>query len=123
MAILRLISVVTLLLASATYAKNFGSINIAGVDGPIYVVGPDWAQDFVQVNGNGFTLTGGGRVYFAKDPVDDFHDPYAYWQTPLIGNHFSYDIGNLNILLKHVKSQKLLLYLPLLIMIIFHNFI
>ena len=70
-----------------------GSINVEGV-GQIYVVAPDWAADHVSVYDNGFTLSGGGRVYFAKEPVDDLSNPDAYWQTPLIGKHLSYDIGN-----------------------------
>ena len=74
--------------------RNFGSINIDGV-GPIYVVGPDWSADFVNVFENGFTLSRGGRIYFAKDPAADFNDPFMYWQTPLLGKHFSYEIGKM----------------------------
>ena len=79
-------------LAGITAAKNFGSINVDGI-GTIYVVGPDWAAGNVAVHDNGFTLSGGGRIYFAKDPVDGFNAD-SYWQTPLLGKHFSYDIGN-----------------------------
>ena len=74
-------------------AKNLGSINIEGVDGPIYVIAPDWSAEFVSVHDDGFTLSRGGRIYFAKDPVDDFSDPSAYLQTPLIGHHLGYEIG------------------------------
>jgi len=74
--------------------RNFGSINIDGV-GTIYVVGPDWSADFVNVFENGFTLSRGGRIYFAKDPAADFNDPFMYWQTPLLGKHFSYEIGKM----------------------------
>lgn len=58
----------------------------------VYVVGPDWSAEFVSVNGNGVTLSRGGRIYFAKDPVDDFSNPYMYWQTPLLGKRFSFDV-------------------------------
>ena len=94
MAVLRLNFVIVIpILLSVVSARNMGSINVDGV-GPIYVVAPDWAAEHVSVYDNGFTLSGGGRVYFAKDPVDDFSNPFAYWQTPLIGNYLSYDIGN-----------------------------
>ncbi len=29
----------------------------------------------------GFTLNGGGRVYFATKPAEDFSDPDMYWQV------------------------------------------
>merc|ERR1712165_142975 len=79
------------LVLSNVSAKNFGGINIEGA-GMVYVVGPDWSAEFVSVNGNGVTLSRGGRIYFAKDPVDDFSNPDVYWQTPLLGNHFSFDV-------------------------------
>ena len=88
---LKLFFVLSNLLSIAS-AKNMGSINVEGV-GTIYVVAPDWAEGNVAVHDNGFTLSGGGRVYFATEPVDDLSNPYAYWQTPLLGNHLSYDIG------------------------------
>ena len=80
-------------LVGITAAKNMGSIDVDGI-GTIYVISPDWAADYVSVHDNGFTLSGGGRVYFADKEVDDFSDPYAYWQTPLLGKHLSYEIGN-----------------------------
>ena len=83
------------LVLSNVSAKNFGGINIEGA-GMVYVVGPDWSAEFVSVNGNGVTLSRGGRIYFAKDPVDDFSNPYMYWQTPLLGKRFSFDVGNIN---------------------------
>merc|ERR1712165_400634 len=79
------------LVLSNVSAKNFGGINIEGA-GMVYVVGPDWSAEFVSVNGNGVTLSRGGRIYFAKDPVDDFSNPYMYWQTPLLGKRFSFDV-------------------------------
>lgn len=82
------------LVLSNVSAKNFGGINIEGA-GMVYVVGPDWSAEFVSVNGNGVTLSRGGRIYFAKDPVDDFSNPYMYWQTPLLGKRFSFDVGNI----------------------------
>ena len=79
---------------------NFGSINIEGV-GPIYIVGAEWTAEFVKVetDGSGFTLSKGGRIYFAKDPADDFSDPFMYWQAPLKGRHFSYEIGKNKIMI------------------------
>ena len=76
-------------------AVNFGSIKIEGV-GPIYIVGAEWTAEFISVeeDGSSFTLSRGGRIYFAKDPADDFSDPFMYWQAPLKGNHFSYEIGD-----------------------------
>ena len=85
-------------------AKNMGSIKIEGVDEPIYVVAPWWAEEFVSVHDDGFTLNGGGRIYFAKDPVDNFSDPFAYWQTPLIGHHLSYEIGKCPIYNKCIRT-------------------
>merc|ERR1712018_127421 len=77
-----------------SFAKNFGSIPIAGA-GNVYVVGPDWTGDFLRIEGNGFSLNGGGRIYFAIQPNDGF-DPNMYWQTPLMDQHFSYmiDVSN-----------------------------
>ena len=93
MAIFKLI--LTLAFSFCTVSgRNFGSINIDGV-GTIYVVGPDWSAEFVNVFENGFTLSRGGRIYFAKDPAADFNDPFLYWQTPLLGKHFSYEIGKM----------------------------
>ena len=74
-------------------AKNFGGINVEGY-GMVYVVGPDWSSEFVTVNGNGVTLSRGGRIYLAQDAVEDFSNPNMYWQTPLLGNSFSFDVGN-----------------------------
>lgn len=62
-----------------TLAKNFGGINVDGV-GTVYVVGPDWAGDFVQVTSNELKLNGGGRVYFASSPSDGF-SPDIYWKV------------------------------------------
>ena len=44
----------------------------------------------LQVHDNGFTLQGGGRIYFSTG--GDIGDPNIYWQTPLLGNRFSYDV-------------------------------
>merc|ERR1711872_253064 len=78
-------------------SKNFGKISVKGVEQDIYVVGPDWAAEFVTMNSNGFTLHGGGRVYFANKAVDDFSDPTAYWQTPLKNMHFAYHLDLSNV--------------------------
>lgn len=83
--------VAALALATPGLAKNFGALNVAGA-GTIYVVGPDWSAGNIQFNGDsGFTLNGGGRVYFASQPSDGF-SPDMYWQTPLNDKHFSYTI-------------------------------
>merc|ERR1712071_384307 len=76
------LSGVLLALVAAASAKNFGAIKIKGVDQQIYVVGPDWTSDFIVMNGeDGFTLNGGGRIYFANKPSDPL-DADMYWQTP-----------------------------------------
>jgi len=77
-------------IAAPTWGKNFGGINVDGV-GQIYVVGPDWAAGNIQMNSNGFTLNGGGRIYLASNPTDGW-DPNMFWQTPLNGKHFSYTL-------------------------------
>jgi hypothetical protein len=43
-----------------------------------------------QVHDNGFTLSGGGSIKFTTG--GDIGDPWAYWQTPLLGNRFSYEV-------------------------------
>ncbi len=49
----------------------------------------------IKVHDNGFTLDGGGRMYFTTG--GEVGDPFAYWQTPLLGNVFSYDIDVSNV--------------------------
>jgi len=78
------------LVLSNVSAKNFGGINVDGY-GTVYVVGADWNSGMVSVSGNSLTLNGGGRIYFAKDATDGFN-PDMYWQTPLLGKHFSFDV-------------------------------
>jgi hypothetical protein len=44
-------------------------------------------------DGKGFSLVKGGRIYFATAPMDTFEgNQDKYWKTPLLNNHFSYDI-------------------------------
>lgn len=63
-------------------AKNFGAINVEG-HGNVYVVGPDWAGSFVQINnGNELRLNGGGRIYFAQEPNDGFSQN-MFWKVIL----------------------------------------
>merc|ERR1719383_716267 len=81
--------------AIPSLAKNFGSVNVKGV-GDVYVIGPDWTADFIQMNDNGFTLNGGGRIYFASNPSDSF-GPDVFWQTPLKNQHFAYTIDLSNV--------------------------
>ena len=66
-----------LFLAGPNFAKNMGSFNISGY-GPIYVVTDEEYVKNVEMHENGFTLRGGGRIYFSKEPRDDFH-PDMYW--------------------------------------------
>jgi hypothetical protein len=48
-----------------------------------------------QVHDNGFTLSGGGSIKFSMG--GEIGDPWIYWQTPLLGNRFSYDIDVSNV--------------------------
>ena len=64
-------------LAGQIFAKNMGSFNLSGY-GPIYVVTDEKYVKNVEMHENGFTLRGGGRIYFSKEPRDDFH-PDMYW--------------------------------------------
>jgi len=74
--------------------QNLGAINIAGY-GQVYVVTN--TPNNVQMVDGGFRLNGGGRVYFATEAANDFSNPYMYWQTPLNGNHISYDLDVSNV--------------------------
>ena len=58
------------------------------------MVGADWNAGMVSVSGNSLTLNGGGRIYFASSPSDGF-SPDMYWQTPLLGKRFSFDVGKI----------------------------
>ena len=58
-------------------AEKFSTILFIG-SYQVWVISPDWAN--VQVNGNGFTLYGNSRMYFASRPTDGF-DADAYWQV------------------------------------------
>ena len=49
----------------------------------------------LKVQNNGFTLKGNTRIYFATR--GDIGDPYIYWQTPVLGNRFSYEIDVSNV--------------------------
>ena len=68
---------IVLFLAGPIFALNMGSFNISGY-GPIYVVTDEKGVKNVEMHENGFTLRGGGRIYFSKEPRDDFH-PDMYW--------------------------------------------
>ena len=68
---------VILSLVSPIFAKNMGSFPISGY-GSIYVVTDEKYVKNVEMHENGFTLRGGGRIYFSKEPRDDFH-PEMYW--------------------------------------------
>ena len=49
---------------------------------------------------DGFSLHGGGRIYFASQPNDGW-DSNMFWQTPLDNKHFSYKIGKKHALKKY----------------------
>ena len=91
----RLVLLLSCLCVAATTAVNRGSIQVGreGVRsllaikcdqvegyGEVWVISPDWAN--VQVQGNGFTLYGNSRMYFASRPTDGF-DADAYWQVAI----------------------------------------
>merc|ERR1711973_125646 len=81
-----LLLVFSLILAAK--AVNRGSIQVEGY-GEVWVISPDWSN--VQVDGNGFTLFGNSRMYFASYATDGF-DGNAYWQIPLNNKVFSYSV-------------------------------
>merc|ERR1711992_219859 len=88
------ISILTLFsLFVGSLGVNRGSIQVDGY-GEVWVISPDWAN--VQVQGNGFTLYGNSRMYFASRPTDGF-DADAYWQIPLMNKEFSYDVDVSNV--------------------------
>jgi len=73
------VSILVLSLILSATAVNRGSIQVEGY-GEVWVISPDWAN--VQVDGNGFTLFGNSRMYFASYATDGF-DGNAYWQIRL----------------------------------------
>jgi hypothetical protein len=86
-------------LASVADAATFGKITVADntKNGyfDVYLVGKDWVKNKVEINanGNGFSLNGGGRVYFATEPMDTFDDNSdKFWSIPLLDNRFSYKL-------------------------------
>ena len=91
----RLVLLLSCLCVAATTAVNRGSIQVGREEvrsllaikcdqvegyGEVWVISPDWAN--VQVQGNGFTLYGNSRMYFASRPTDGF-DADAYWQVAI----------------------------------------
>ena len=72
------------LITTPVFAKNFGSINVAG-KGDVYIVS-DYKSDgyenvLMHVDGiNGFAIRGGGHIYFSNVPSDDFY-PEMYWKV------------------------------------------
>ena len=73
-----------LVFIAPVFAKNFGSINVAG-KGDVYIVS-DYKSDgyenvLMHVDGiNGFAIRGGGHIYFSNVPSDDFY-PEMYWKV------------------------------------------
>jgi len=90
--LLKVLLLVFSLILSAK-AVNRGSIQVEGY-GEVWVISPDWAN--VQVDGNGFTLFGNSRMYFASYATDGF-DGNAYWQIPLNNKVFSYSVDVSNV--------------------------
>merc|ERR1711936_871281 len=80
-------------LFSSSLAVNRVSIQVEGY-GEVWVISPDWAN--VVVSGNGFTLNGNSRMYFASRPTDGF-EADAYWQIPLMDKEFSYSVDVSNV--------------------------
>merc|ERR1711899_598951 len=78
---------------STCLAVNRGIIQVEGY-GEVWVISPDWAN--VQVSGNGFTLYGNSRMYFASRPTDGF-EADAYWQIPLNNKEFAYSVDVSNV--------------------------
>jgi len=74
--------------------QNMGSINVKGY-GEVYICSN--TPNNVAMQGNGFQLHGGGRVYFCKGVSNDFSDPFMYWDTNLANNHFAYTIDVSNV--------------------------
>merc|ERR1712198_655195 len=85
--LLKVLLLVFSLILSAK-AVNRGSIQVEGY-GEVWVISPDWANG--QGDGNGFTLFGNSRMYFASYATDGF-DGNAYWQIPLNNKVFSYSV-------------------------------
>ena len=71
-------------------------VTVDGKDTEIHVVSADWSKEFVSVKDNGFSLNGGGRIYFATRDADKFERD-MFWQAPLLGKHFSYNINVNNV--------------------------
>jgi len=78
-----------------TFAKIYGSVNVDGY-GKVYVAASSGDGSHISVHDNGVTLSGGGRFYFATKASGDF-EPDMFWQVPLLGNHFSYEIDVSNV--------------------------
>jgi len=83
-------------IAAPAFAKNFGSINVAG-KGDVYIVSNYKSDGYENVlmypDGiNGFAIRGGGHIYFSDVPSDEFY-PEMYWKTPLKDHRFSYEIN------------------------------
>ena len=71
-------------IAAPAFAKNFGSINVAG-KGDVYIVSNYKSDGYENVlmypDGiNGFAIQGGGHIYFSDVPSDDFY-PEMYWKV------------------------------------------
>ena len=75
-------------LAGPISGKNMGSFNIFGY-GPIYVITEEEYVKNVEMHENGFTLRGGGRIYFSKEPRDDFHQD-MYWAVSYSHSYHTY---------------------------------
>lgn len=63
--------------------------------GEVFICSPTPGN--VKMGPGGFTLYGGGRVYFCKGPSTGFSDPFMYWDTNLANNYFAYTIDVSNV--------------------------
>jgi len=79
-----------LIALSVAEAATFGSVDIDGI-GEVFVVAPDWAGVYLEVSENGFTLSGGGTMHFAKQSAQEL-DPENYLQMDLREKYFNYTL-------------------------------
>lgn len=59
-----------------------------------YVISSDWSKEYVQVNGTGVTLKGGGRVYLGNS---DTLNLQSYYQINLFNKRLTFDVDMSNV--------------------------
>ena len=84
---------VTILAVGYVSAANSGPLTIMSNGQPQtkYVLSGDLAKQFVQVNGTGITLNGGGRVYLGNSNSDGL-SPQAYYEIDLFNKRLTFDV-------------------------------